>query len=254
MAADGHLGYTKMANFAIGLPIDVTSDSRLGFPAELRVLPWGGLHMRVNLASARLSCCRRVLVRVTVSHAVHMVQSSATWGVKGPLCGLFSGKASGVATPSSFSSYCTISYHVLVTYTHVSHSFNPIQHVAVNKLIHTVIVWRSEGVFRDRPTRWKYYKITDCNTRTYWLTRQNCEYRRILDAMQHQHYSVLAVQYEYQQWRQLSILRSWWNKQLNHADSIHQSKRSEPSNFIIKCSLVQAYPNISSSSTLLSCP
>jgi len=39
MAADGHLGYTKMANFATGvpLPIDVMFASRMGFPAELRL-------------------------------------------------------------------------------------------------------------------------------------------------------------------------------------------------------------------------
>ena len=42
MAADGHLRYTKMA-------IEVMFGSRVGFPAELRFIPYG-LHTRTAVA------------------------------------------------------------------------------------------------------------------------------------------------------------------------------------------------------------
>jgi len=59
-------------------------------------------------------------------------------------------------------------------------------------LVLTVIVWRSEGVFWDRPTRRKYHEIADGDTRANWLTRQNREYRRILETFQHQQSTVLG--------------------------------------------------------------
>jgi len=56
MAADGHLGYTKMTiNFITDLLIGVMFDSGVGFPAELRLLP-RDLHTRI--AVARNPCVR----------------------------------------------------------------------------------------------------------------------------------------------------------------------------------------------------
>jgi len=50
----------------------------------------------------------RCLLYVTVSHAVHTVQSSALWRMKmkEPHCGLFSGKVTNVATPCNFCVSC----------------------------------------------------------------------------------------------------------------------------------------------------
>jgi len=51
---------------------------------------------------ARRHLVSRDLIRVTVSQAVRMVQSGAIWRMKEPHCGFFSGRASSVATPSSY--------------------------------------------------------------------------------------------------------------------------------------------------------
>ena len=51
VAADGHLGYTKMVITSQPvLPIDVMFGSRVGFSAELRFLPYRGLHTRTAVS------------------------------------------------------------------------------------------------------------------------------------------------------------------------------------------------------------
>jgi len=46
-----------------------------------------------------------------------------------------------------------------------------------------VIVWRSEGVLGDRPTRRENDKVTHSNARPHRLTCQHGEYWRILETV-----------------------------------------------------------------------
>ena len=43
-----------------------------------------------------------------------------------------------------------------------------------------MIIRRSEGVLRNRPSRWKDDKVSNCDTWTSGWTGENCEDRRIL--------------------------------------------------------------------------